>query len=214
MRLLEILAQYGFDTAAKAKMARHQDNDPALDFEALKSSVQFEDYQCWQANPVFHNAEYVVSFTGDGGQRARFWGVYRVLGHRLVSTEKLPQDVPWRWKDQEAYHFYKLQKLPHFEPLKNQLVIAWSSEHRWDQNLKDNEVLNCSSMPSELQEMTAVIVKIQFGSKSGVYAETYLDEMECGEWTRWNTPRKYKELQGDHRKLLLYDKSRNGITVG
>ena len=37
--------------------------------------------------------------------------------------------------------------------------------------------------------------------------------MRRGEWTRWNTPRLYKNLDGTGRKMLLYDKTRKGITV-
>ena len=41
-------------------------------------------------------------------------------------------------------------------------------------------------------DVSAVIVKIAFGDKSEVYPDRYLDEMRRGEWTRWNTPRKYR----------------------
>ena len=44
-------------------------------------------------------------------------------------------------------------------------------------------------------------------------ADAYLDEMRAGKWTRWNTPRQYKNLDGTGRKLLLYDRTREGVTV-
>lgn len=63
------------------------------------------------------------------------------------------------------------------------------------------------------QDIVGIISKISFGEHSGVYADRYLDEMRVGEWTKWNTPKKYKNLDGTGRKLLLYDKERKAITV-
>lgn len=63
------------------------------------------------------------------------------------------------------------------------------------------------------QDLAGGILKISFGEKSGVCAETYLDEMRAGEWVRWNTPRQYKSLDGTGRKLMLYDRERQGITI-
>jgi hypothetical protein len=64
-----------------------------------------------------------------------------------------------------------------------------------------------------LQDIAGIIAKIQFGDKSEVYGNKYLEEMEAGAWVRWNTPRQYKHLDGTGRKLMLYDKSRGGITI-
>jgi len=63
------------------------------------------------------------------------------------------------------------------------------------------------------QDIVAVIVKINFGKKSEVYPDKYIDEMRRGEWKEWNTPRKYKHLDGKVRKLILYDRTRKGLTV-
>lgn len=63
------------------------------------------------------------------------------------------------------------------------------------------------------QDMAGIIVKIHFGEQSKVFADRYLAEMKEGKWRRWNTPRQYKNLDGTGRKLLLYDKTRQGITV-
>lgn len=67
MKLLEVLQHFGFDPKSKARMARHQDNRKGVDFEGLFETDRFEDYQQWQKNPVFADAEYVVSFIGAGG---------------------------------------------------------------------------------------------------------------------------------------------------
>ena len=56
------------------------------------------------------------------------------------------------------------------------------------------------------QDISAVIVKISFGDKSEVYPDDYLDEFKGDEWTDWHTPKKYNELDGKGKKLILYDK--------
>jgi len=63
------------------------------------------------------------------------------------------------------------------------------------------------------QDIAGIVAKVTFGEKSGVNNDNYLDEMRAGKWTRWNTPKQYKYLDGTGRKLLLYDKVRKGITV-
>jgi hypothetical protein len=63
------------------------------------------------------------------------------------------------------------------------------------------------------KDIVGIISKVSFGEHSEVYAHCYLDEMRAGKWTKWNTPRLYKNLDGTGRKLLLYDKERKAITV-
>jgi len=63
------------------------------------------------------------------------------------------------------------------------------------------------------QDLAGGILKVNFGDKSGVFAEEYLKEMKAGEWRDWNTPRQYKSLDGTGRKLMLYDRTRKGLTV-
>jgi hypothetical protein len=68
-------------------------------------------------------------------------------------------------------------------------------------------------------DFVGVIQKISFGDHSGVYAKStdahvgYLEELETTEWGSWDTPKVYKQLSGTGRKLLLYDKTRQEITV-
>ena len=63
------------------------------------------------------------------------------------------------------------------------------------------------------QDIVGIISKVSFGDHSEVYADCYLDEMRAGKWAKWNTPKRYKNLDGTGRKLLLYDKERKAITV-
>ena len=66
-----------------------------------------------------------------------------------------------------------------------------------------------------LNDLAGVIMKMSFGKKSGVDNDTYIQDILSGEGIgrQWNTPRKYRELDGTGRKLLLYDKIRRAITV-
>jgi len=63
------------------------------------------------------------------------------------------------------------------------------------------------------QDLAGLILKIHFGADSGVYDDKYLMEMKAGQWKRWHTPRECKSLDGTGRKLMLYDRTRKGITV-
>jgi hypothetical protein len=143
MGLLEVLSAFGFDRQCKACMARHKDTRPQVDFEALLHTGRFEEYQRWQSRPVFHKVDFLVSFIGDGGGRALFWGVYRVLGNKLVPFDELPKNVPWPWGSVPHY-LYDLQPVPGYGSLIDQrFVIEWSGERIWVQNLKNNAVLEC-----------------------------------------------------------------------
>lgn len=63
------------------------------------------------------------------------------------------------------------------------------------------------------QDLAGIILKIHFGEDSGVYPDKYLNELEAHKRDRWNTPRECKSLDGTGRKLLLYDRTRPGITA-
>lgn len=63
------------------------------------------------------------------------------------------------------------------------------------------------------QDIVGIILKTDFGKKSGVFADAYLQEIGGDGWTSWNTPAEYKNLDGTGRKLLLYDRTRKGITA-
>jgi len=65
------------------------------------------------------------------------------------------------------------------------------------------------SMPDEF---IGIILKIDFGDKSGIDPENYLEELENHEWNHWNTPRKYKKLEKD-KKLIFYDTTRKALTA-
>lgn len=147
MGLLDVLAQFGFDPKCKARLARHNDTRKDVDFEALVASGHFEEYQSWQAPPVFDNADFIVSFLGDGVGRARFRGVYRKTGRKEVSFENLPdRSRLWPWKQGRAHVFYELDWQPEYEVLVGNLVIEWKNPRTWVQHLRNYAVLECPSL--------------------------------------------------------------------
>ncbi len=63
------------------------------------------------------------------------------------------------------------------------------------------------------QDYAGIILKISFGEESGVFQNTYLEEMQEGRWSYFNTRSRYEKLDGTGRKLLFYDATRRGITA-
>jgi hypothetical protein len=63
------------------------------------------------------------------------------------------------------------------------------------------------------QDYAGIILKIHFGNDSGIFHDTYLENMHEGRWSYFNTRRRYEKLDGTGRKLLFYDSIRQGITA-
>src|SRR5438034_8653887 len=76
--ILDLLGLAGLPLTARSKLVRHQ--DARFDAQDLLRRGWLEAYQQFQSRPVFDNLDYIVSFIGMGGSRARFLGVYRVNG--------------------------------------------------------------------------------------------------------------------------------------
>ena len=132
--IVDVLRQFGFDArfTAKTKMVRHTEF-----FDIL------ELYQATQESPVFKGCDFVVSFTADGGGRAKFYGVYRVLNQRAQTSDDIPEDSPLSdRRNDEGRFFYDLESEKDYEHLKGKLVIDWGkSDLSWQQWLKNNSVI-------------------------------------------------------------------------
>ncbi len=118
----------------------------------------------------------------------------------------------------------KSQYIKQFTELDSNIVhLEWKKVY----NFLDSYISKNSSLLSKIisqylsticdtifeQDIVAVIVKIDFGDKSGVHPDTYLIDMENGKWNDWRTPRKYKHLDSQGRKLILYDRTQKALTV-
>src|SRR3989304_2747064 len=135
--ILEILELRGFDSTRRFQLVRHQEGRHEHD---LPKRWWLETYQAFQARNVFDNLDCIVSFLGDRGTRARFIGVYEVLGRKSGSEGRLPHGYPSEWKDLPYY--YELRRAQGFEDLENRVVINWGPGARsWVQKPKKKEVV-------------------------------------------------------------------------
>lgn len=91
--IVDLLRGYGYDPQLKAKLVRHQ--DARFDVPALIRDGWFDLYQQLQKKPIFDGCNQLVSFVGDGPGRARFVGVYPVLGQRAASKADAPAGCPF-----------------------------------------------------------------------------------------------------------------------
>jgi hypothetical protein len=136
---LELLKLRGVDPSRKAKLARHQ--DARYDVADLLRRGWFEAYQNYQQKRVFDGLDYVVSFVGAGGTKARFVGVYRVAGYRPSEQEPLQPGCPIP-ELQTSGHFYDLRKEPGYEDLEHRVIIEWGAGAlAWHQTLREKPVL-------------------------------------------------------------------------
>jgi hypothetical protein len=89
---------------------------------------------------VFHGLDFIVSFVGMGGTRARLLGVYRVLGHRSSLEVALPPGCPYlEW--QQSGFFYDLMREPAFDEFTHRIVIDWGrGTLAWHQNASNKPV--------------------------------------------------------------------------
>lgn len=137
--ILDLLELRGFDRHQAAKLVRHQDR--RFDVHDLYRRGWLEAYQSFQAKPIFHKCTRIVSFLGLDGRRARFVGVYRVLGHRPGDQGVLPKGSPFQdWLDPRQ-HYYDLVHEPGYEALEGRVIIDWGpGPLAWHQKLSNKPV--------------------------------------------------------------------------
>lgn len=138
--IVDLLKAFGFDDQLKSKLVRHQDS--RYDIPTLMREGWFELYQSLQGRPVFSGCEQIVCFVGDGGTRARFIGVYRVLGETPANPTHVPKRCPYtEWRTDSNY-FYKLRYEPQYEDLVGRIVMDWGAGAiQWAQHLRNKPVI-------------------------------------------------------------------------
>jgi hypothetical protein len=138
IELLDILKLAGFKAALPTKLVRHQDDR----YPELRQQNWFELYQAYQSKPKFHEVKQIVSFYGLPGNRAGFYGVYKVLRHRPAREGPTPAECEFsrRW-NRRATFFYDLERDQRFDYLRDRLIIDWGpGALAWVQNLKKKAV--------------------------------------------------------------------------
>ncbi|MBQ8702876.1 MAG: GIY-YIG nuclease family protein [Bacteroidales bacterium] len=128
----ELLNRHGLDAKAKVKLVRHKDNRPDR-FDAYDNYRHHKDefllYQASQSSPVFHGVDYIVSFIGEEGNRARFVGVYKII-------EERPMDEAHRTDPSDQY-YYVMEEVVGFGELKERVIIQWNNPRAWCQWYKN-----------------------------------------------------------------------------
>ena len=137
--ILDLLTLRGFDPGCKSKLVRHQDNDGTL-----INGGWLDHYQALQnkRNHVFRDCDFIVALIGDGGTRAKFHGVYRILEERAATPDDIPTDSPMaEWNYQDLY-YYELEHQSQYVDFKGRVVIEWGkATHQWAQHMKNKPVI-------------------------------------------------------------------------
>lgn len=142
--IVDLLSLFGFDRKSRAKMVRHQDSRYPVD-ELLRRRW-YEFYQAYQSRPIFHKADYVLSFSGLERSRALFQGVFKNRGHRSGSDGSVPTDCDWAQQWRLATFFYDLERMPGFEELEQRVIIDWGlGALAWHQKLSNKTVLEVTA---------------------------------------------------------------------
>ncbi len=138
--IVDLLKAFGFDDQLKSKLVRHQDS--RYDVPTLMQDGWFNLYQSLQGRPVFSGCDQIVCFVGDGGTRARFIGVYRVLDESPATPLHVPKKCPYaEWRTDSKF-YYELQYDPQYEDLVGRVVIDWGAGAiQWAQHLRNKSVI-------------------------------------------------------------------------
>jgi hypothetical protein len=139
IELLDILKLAGFKATLPTKLVRHKDDR----YPGLRHHNWFELYQAYQSNPKFHDVKQIVSFYGLPGNRAGFYGVYKVLRHRPAREGPTPSECEFSQRlNRRSKFFYDLKRDHRFDYLRDRLIIDWGpGALAWVQDLKKKPVV-------------------------------------------------------------------------
>ena len=148
--ILDLLTVRGFDRTCKSKLVRHQDK--RFDIPTLIRDGWIDLYQARQSRSIFGDCDCIVTFTGDGGTRAKLLGVYRVAEERPVRPSDIPADCPFdEWRHAGGF-FYELEHQEQYADLEGRVVIEWGSGAlAWHQHMKNKPVIEVLPMGRALQ---------------------------------------------------------------
>jgi hypothetical protein len=126
LTLQELLYNRGLSRLSNAKLVRHKEAAKDLFEMYTLNREEFLDYQQRQGKDIFKDIEFIVSFIGEAGNRARFIGVYKVksvkYGYSKIEKKNLYQ--------------YEFQEVKGFEDMAERIIIDWGLGTRsWVQNI-------------------------------------------------------------------------------
>lgn len=126
IKLLE--NEYGLDTSKKGKFIKHASTDK--DLYDLWKKGKIELYQSFQSKDVF-NCNYIISFIGEPNDKARFIGVYDVIGKKELSEINITKaDIDSVFAHDTDF-FYELKKRKGFEDIEGRIIISWGGSKQW-----------------------------------------------------------------------------------
>ncbi len=138
--ILDLLVARGFDPKCRSKLVRHQDK--RYHIATLIRDGWMDLYQAVQSRNVFGDCDYIVTFIGDGGTRAKLLGVYRVLASRASTPDDIPQDAPFADLHFDSAYFYELEHQEQYADLEGRVVIEWGAGAlAWHQHMRNKPVI-------------------------------------------------------------------------
>lgn len=120
--------EYKLDTSKKGKFVKHASSD--LDLRDLWKKGKIELYQSFQSKDVF-NCDYIISFIGEPNDKARFIGIYDVIGTKKITEINISSKDRESVFAQEADTFYELKKRSGFEDIEGRIIITWGGSKQW-----------------------------------------------------------------------------------
>ena len=152
--LLDLLRLAEFNPGPHDRLVRHQHS--VYSARALRERNLLDVFQLYQSRPVFHRADYIISFYALGGTRACFYGIFKKCSVRATKATTPLTDEPWEreWREVCKY-VYELERLPHFTHLEDRLVIDWGRGTRsWSQKPSNKTVRIASALRSIISSNT------------------------------------------------------------
>ena len=144
----DVLKAHGFNLNSKFRLVRHAPDPSKYDRRVLIAGNWLPLYQAVQTKPVYLDSNVIVTFTADGGTRAKFYGVYSVVKQRALSPHDIPEDCPYQnWRYYE--YFYELEHQTRYLDLEGRVVIDWGKGRQWVQKSKrEKDKLVLEILPS------------------------------------------------------------------
>lgn len=199
----ELLNNRGLDSNDRIKLVRHKDNrrkddgqeDDKLSLINLyrRNKAAFLKYQSAQKESRFGDVDYIVSFIGEDGGRARFVGVFRIIA-------ELPMDDAHRTCNDDNY-YYVMEDVDGFDDLKERVIVKWNNARAWFQWYKNEmEVIEVSPGLSYKPFTGYLEIQLSYDELLDIYRNKYPDWKDA--------------LSAVYGIYVIYDKEKGQLYIG
>ncbi len=110
----------------RVKLIRHKDK--RYDVNKIYQLGFIEQYQSLQSKPIFDNCEYILSFLGLEGTKAKYIGAWKIC--KKCSTKETKQKIDPNYPYQEHYndcYYYEMKRVDIMPELIGRLIIDWGA---------------------------------------------------------------------------------------